>query len=84
MVDPHTEPQPYDLVHLRPGNEAGADPATPLILADTIEDQPGTYVVWHLDTHPRHQDWAAAVTAADIATITRHERGSVHTWTPSP
>ncbi|MFF5808243.1 DUF6211 family protein [Streptomyces sp. NPDC012746] len=85
MVDPQISdaPQPGDLVHLHPGT-AGTDPATQLIIADIVEDEPGTYVLWHLDSHPDYQDWAAAVTRSDIALIIRTAPGSVRTWTPSP
>ncbi|MFG2753918.1 DUF6211 family protein [Streptomyces xanthophaeus] len=87
MVDPQspTEPQPYDLVRLHPANTADTSPDTALIIADTVDNHPGTYVVWHLQDHPDHQDWAATVTRTDIATITRSTTtGDVHTWTPSP
>ncbi|MFD8146105.1 DUF6211 family protein [Streptomyces sp. NPDC059708] len=83
MVDP----QPYDLVRLHPASAAtaGTTPATTLIIADIVEDQPGTYEVWHLADHPDHHDWAAAVTLDDLAAITRSTAtGDVHTWTLSP
>ncbi|MFC9816082.1 DUF6211 family protein [Streptomyces virginiae] len=83
MVDP----QPYDQVRLHPApaHTHGIDPTTTLVIADTVDGQPGTYVLWHLDTHPDHHDWAAAVTTADIHTLTRiTTAGDVRTWTPSP
>ncbi|MFE3557281.1 DUF6211 family protein [Streptomyces sp. NPDC059193] len=86
MVDPTqtTHPQPYDLVRLHPGNPLGIPAGTTLIIADTVDSTIGLYEVWHLDSHPDYQDWAAAVTAADIALITRAEAGAVRTWTPAP
>ncbi|MFF3726875.1 DUF6211 family protein [Streptomyces erythrochromogenes] len=80
MVDP----QPYDQVRLNPA-AAGITPGTVVVIADTVDDEPGAYVVWHLEDHPDYQDWAATVTAADIHTITRiTATGDVRAWTPSP
>ncbi|MFE5827301.1 DUF6211 family protein [Streptomyces erythrochromogenes] len=81
---PHGRPQPYDQVRLNPA-AAGIAPGTVVVIADTVDDEPGTYVAWHLEDHSDYQDWAAAVTAADIHTITRiTDTGDVRTWTPSP
>ncbi len=62
------EPRPYDLILLHPGRH-GACPLTPLIIVDTVDGEPGSFEVHHLETHPDYWDWAATITADDIADV---------------
>lgn len=73
-------PQPYDLVRLTPGNRAGVPSDTVLTVADTVDDKPGVLEVHHQTDHPDYLDWAAAVTAGDIATVIRVTAGTIETW----
>lgn len=90
MVDDPTtpagpsDPRPYDLVRLIPGNRLGIDPRTVLTVADTVDNAPGVFEVHHQDDHPDHMDWAGAVTTADIATIVRITGTTAHSWSPRP
>ncbi|WP_331718304.1 DUF6211 family protein [Streptomyces sp. NBC_00134] len=70
MVSPRTL-EVSDLVRLRPGNPQGTDPRDWLMVVDLVEHLPGVFEVWHQPDHPDHQDWAAAITAADVAEIIR-------------
>ncbi|MGW1674581.1 DUF6211 family protein [Streptomyces sp. NPDC002324] len=77
-------PQPYDLVRLSPGNRFGLPADTLLTVADLVDDEPGVLEVHHQYNHPDHLDWAAAVTAEDIATVIRVTAGTVETWSLHP
>ncbi|MFF1560933.1 DUF6211 family protein [Streptomyces sp. NPDC058279] len=84
MLDPTAtdRPQPYDHVHLRPGNPLGAEPATPYLVVDVLDTHPRIYELWHLPDHPRHQDWAGAVTLADITLAIRVTTDDTRIWAP--
>jgi hypothetical protein len=62
-------PRICDLVRLRPGNRHGVDPELWLLVVDDVPHEPGTVEVWLQPDHPRHMDWAAAITGADVAAI---------------
>ncbi|GAA0439234.1 DUF6211 family protein [Streptomyces luteireticuli] len=76
------EPRPGDLLTLRPGNTAGADPALTFHLVDWHGEGPAALELNHLRDHRRYQDWAAVVAPDDVATITRHTPDGVRTWAP--
>ncbi|MFF0430355.1 DUF6211 family protein [Streptomyces sp. NPDC004520] len=84
MVDDprHTapdQPQPYDVVYLRPGNRLGIAPEIPLTVAD-FGPTTGVWELHHQEQHPHYWDWAAAATVADIATVLRLSPDSTRSW----
>ncbi|MFF1906408.1 DUF6211 family protein [Kitasatospora sp. NPDC058218] len=85
LCDRHADcPQPGDTVQLRGGNSIGAKSTDSYVL---VEDFPrtGRHLVLNLPVgHPAHDDWAAAVPLAEIATLTRLEPTGSRTWTPVP
>ncbi|GGX36416.1 DUF6211 family protein [Streptomyces chryseus] len=88
MLNDYTDrpdmPQPYDIVTLKAGNAAGVSPATPLVIVELVEHSPGVLEVYRMKDDPAYQDWAAAITAADIEIITRYSGTGVRQWAPTP
>lgn len=74
-------PAPWDIVVLTSGNTADAPTDVPFLVVD--EPAPGILEINHLDAHPDHPDFAAAVTHHDIALITRIESGCLRSWSPT-
>ncbi|MDJ0344258.1 DUF6211 family protein [Streptomyces sp. H10-C2] len=76
-------PLPFDTVTLCPGNSAGVEAGASFVVADLPpEAVADTYELNHTDDHPAYWDWAATVTIADIATVTRCTDAGPVTWTP--
>ncbi|MGW2793610.1 DUF6211 family protein [Streptomyces sp. NPDC001251] len=89
LDDPQASPDqpailPYDIVTLRPGNRLGIDPAALLTVVDIVEDTPGAVEVHHQQDHPAYWDWAAAITADDVADVIRATAGTVERWSLHP
>ncbi|MFM9625099.1 DUF6211 family protein [Streptomyces turgidiscabies] len=90
MLDPQhpptgtPDPQPYDLVHLRPGNQLGIAPEVLLTVADLVDNAPGVLELHHQAGHPDYMDWAGAVTVDDIVTVVRITGTAAHRWSPHP
>ncbi len=85
ICDRHADcPWPGDTVQLKRGNSICADDTARFVI---VEDFPrtGRHIVLNLPPgHPAHEDWAAAVPLAEIATLTRIEPTGSRTWTPVP
>ncbi|MEU1133346.1 DUF6211 family protein [Streptomyces sp. NPDC005900] len=62
-------PQLGALALLHPGGHHGLDAHTMVMVVDTVDTPEGAVVVWHLPDHPDYWDWAATITAADVASI---------------
>ncbi|MEW1721638.1 DUF6211 family protein [Streptomyces sp. NPDC093109] len=88
LCDHHPDaPQPADLARLRPGNSIGAGSGDTFVI---VEDFPPSgpssehVVLNRPDGRRGHEDWAAAVTVDEIATLTRIEPDGSRTWSPTP
>ncbi|QCX82684.1 hypothetical protein C9F11_45630 (plasmid) [Streptomyces sp. YIM 121038] len=84
LSDPHPDrPRPGDIAQLRAGNSIDAEPGDAFVIAEDVP--PGIErVVLNLPVgHPNREDWAAAISEREVASLTRLGSAGARTWSPA-